>query len=93
MVALCLVSEQLQQSSSRHVITFFANLSHWEVKRISKICTKKLCGQALNPPYFLRNFDILSVFPMTVRLLANIARTARRGFNIPAIARGMPSAL
>ena len=93
MVALCLVSEQLQQPLSLNVIPFFADLSYWEVRRISKICTKKLCGQALNPPYFLRNFEILRVFPMTVRLLANIARTARRGFNIPATARGMPSAL
>jgi hypothetical protein len=93
MVALCLVSEQLQQTLSLIVIPFFADLSYWEVRRISKICTKKLCGQALNPSYFLRNFEILSVFPMTVRLLANIARTAMKGFNAPPTAKGIPRTL
>ncbi len=40
-----------------------------------------------------RGLTILNVFPMTERLLANMAKTAIRGFNTPATARGIPSPL
>ncbi len=38
-------------------------------------------------------FEIRSVFPITVRLLANMAETAIRGLMIPDMASGMARAL